>query len=65
MTHEIVLRTRGHLLLLSCTCLRIAQRGRHGWAPIDTRPILPAAVALALWRRWHEREGIPLQDNRR
>lgn len=61
--HEIVIRRSGrygHALSVSCTCLRIPRGGRSGHAVIAARPLFPAPEALAAWRAWHEREGIPL-----
>jgi hypothetical protein len=58
--HQIVLRSARHggLLTLSCTCLRLATRGRPRWKPIDARPVLPAPVAQALWRKFHAERGV-------
>jgi len=48
----------GQGIAVSCTCLRIATGGRPRYEPIDARPELPAAIALALWRRWHEAKRV-------
>jgi hypothetical protein len=55
--HEIVLRTCGHDIGLSCTCLRIPQRGRPGWHYIGMRASWPGGVAAA-WQAWHAARGI-------
>ena len=55
--HQVVFRMHGQGIAVSCTCLRIATGGRPRYEPIDARPELPAAIALALWWRWHEAKG--------
>jgi len=58
--HQVVLRMRGNDISLSCACLRIRRPGRPGQGFIESRTRFPAAEAVAAWRDWHEREGIPL-----
>lgn len=58
--HEIVLRTCGQDIGLTCTCQRIIRRGRPGWTFIDIRSPFPAAEVIACWRTWHKTKGIEL-----
>jgi hypothetical protein len=56
--HQIVLFLVRHHIGVSCTCMGGHGDGR-GRRLIDSRPLFPAAEAIAVWRAWHEREGSP------
>jgi hypothetical protein len=52
--HQIILQVSGNHIGLSCTCLG---RARYRTL-IDKRDIMPAAIAIAMWRAWHRRNGV-------
>lgn len=61
LPHQVVILALdgGRQLAVSCTCLH--PRGSRGGMVIESRTgAFPAGEALAAWRSWHEKEGIPL-----
>lgn len=58
LAHQIRLRSRGHHIAVSCTCL--CSRGGRSRQLIEMRKVFPATDALAAWRAWHQERGVKL-----
>jgi hypothetical protein len=57
--HQVVLFLVRHHIGVSCTCMGGHGDGR-GRKLIASRPLFPAAEALAAWRAWHAESGVAL-----